>query len=78
VLAYRIVSYKRLPRGFVALERKTMNISRRRILLRTMALVCLTVGSNAVFEQNELKAQESAVRGWKQGQGWGWILGQGR
>ena len=53
-----------------------MNISWRRILLRAMALVYLALGSSAVFEQNELKAQEPAVRGWKQGQGWGWIWGK--
>src|SRR2546425_6765472 len=76
VLAFPIVGYQRLPLRIVALERKTMNISRRRILLSAMTLVCLTLRSNVVFERNELKAQEAAVRGWKQGQGWGWIWGK--
>ena len=52
-----------------------MNISWRRIL-RFAMLVCLSFGSSVVLERNELKAQEGAVRGWKQGQGWGWIWGK--
>jgi kynurenine formamidase len=76
VLAFPTVRYKRLPLRIVALERKTMNIFLRRILLSSMTLVCLTFGSNAVLERNGLTAQETAVRGWKQGQGWGWIWGK--
>src|SRR6188474_919875 len=53
-----------------------MNISRRRMLFPTMALACLTSGSLAVFETSVLMAQEPAVRGWKRGQGWGWIWGK--
>ena len=53
-----------------------MNMRWRRILRLAVVLVCLSVGSNVVFERNELKAQEAAVRGWKQGQGWGWIWGK--
>ena len=53
-----------------------MNIRWIRILLSGMTLVCLTFGSHAVFERNQLKAQEAAVKGWKQGQGWGWIWGK--
>ena len=51
-----------------------MNIRRRTIILSGMSLVCLV--SSWGFEQSQLKAQDAAVRGWKQGQGWGWIWGK--
>src|SRR5262247_848312 len=51
-----------------------MNTCRRTILLSAFSLVCLTCGGN--FERSDLRAQEAAIRGWKQGQGWGWIGGK--
>ena len=60
------------------LERKAMNISRRRILLPAMALVCLTLGSNAVFERNELESPGIRRARLEAGSGLGLDLGQGR
>src|SRR4030095_4937082 len=74
VLAFVIVSHKCQPQNCGAGE-KTMNIGWRRILRLAMAVVCLSLGSNAVFERYEMEAQDATVRGWKQGQGWGWIWG---
>ena len=75
VLAFRIVSHKYLPQNCGAGE-KAMNISWKRILRSAIVVACLTFGSNVVSEEDEIQAQDAAIRGWKEGQGWGWIWGK--
>ncbi|MBM3803227.1 MAG: cyclase family protein [Acidimicrobiia bacterium] len=60
----------------VATERTTMSIDRRRILSCAATLMGVALLSGFTRESYQLKAQEAPVRGWKQGQGWGWIWGK--
>jgi hypothetical protein len=75
VLAFHIVSHNRLPFKIGAGEKNDEHLSEKN------PAFCNDCGmpdiwKPRVFERNQLAAQEAAVRGWKQGQGWGWIWGK--
>ncbi|MCI0420454.1 MAG: cyclase family protein, partial [Acidobacteria bacterium] len=54
-----------------------MNVYRRSFLVAVLTLFCWWFEGASAFKRSELQAQEAAaIRGWKQGQGWGWIWGK--